>query len=106
MSAVPLVRIHPGDNVLVLTSTVKPGDGLALEGRVVKCKTALGLGHKIAARDIAKGERILKYGLPIGTATEPIAAGEHVHVHNMQSDYLPTYTHEEGHLYGKNGQGH
>jgi hypothetical protein len=101
--AVPLVRIHADDNVLVLTQTVKPGDTLDVEGRAVKAEAALGLGHKIAARDIAQGERILKYGLPIGTATEAIAAGAHVHVHNMQSDYLPTYTHEAGHRYGKDG---
>ncbi len=34
---------------------------------------------------------ILKYGAPIGVATQAIAAGAHVHVHNMRSDYTPTY---------------
>ena len=33
----------------------------------------------------------MKYGAPIGSATAAIAAGEHVHVHNMKSDYTPTY---------------
>ncbi|HRJ73596.1 MAG TPA: SAF domain-containing protein [Terrimicrobiaceae bacterium] len=47
-------------------------------------------------RDIRTGEKILKYGVPIGSATCDIAFGEHVHLHNMKSDYLPTYTLETG----------
>ena len=45
------------------------------------------LGHKLARRPIAPGEKVRKYGAPIGTATRAIAAGEHVHVHNLASDY-------------------
>ena len=44
-----------------------------------------------APAPIAAGEKVLKYGAPIGTATAAIAAGEHVHVHNIESDYTPTY---------------
>ena len=39
----------------------------------------------------APGEIIVKYGMPIGVATEAIAPGEHVHVHNIKSNYTPTY---------------
>ena len=39
---------------------------------------------------------VLKYGAVIGTATSDIGRGEHVHTHNLESDYLPTYTHEAG----------
>jgi hypothetical protein len=95
------VRIHPDDNVLVLTQTAQPGDLVDVEGRNVKVDRALTLGHKLASRPIRAGEKILKYGLPIGTATADIGLGEHVHTHNMQSDYLPTYTHEKGHEFGK-----
>lgn len=42
-------------------------------------------GHKIALRDIAPGEQITKYGEEIGVATQPIRAGEYVHVHNLDS---------------------
>jgi hypothetical protein len=45
----------------------------------------------VAARDISAGEKIFKYGAPIGSATRDICAGSTVHVHNMKSDYLPTY---------------
>ena len=51
-------------------------------------------GHKYAARDIAKGENVIKYGNPIGHATADIKAGDHVHSHNLAtnlSDNL-TYT--------------
>ena len=43
-------------------------------------------GHKYALRDIVEGENIVKYGMPIGHATKPIAKGEHVHVHNVKTN--------------------
>ena len=43
-------------------------------------------GHKYARRDIAEGENVVKYGMPIGHATRPIKAGEHVHVHNVKTN--------------------
>ena len=43
-------------------------------------------GHKYALRDIAEGENVVKYGMPIGHATRPIARGEHVHVHNLKTN--------------------
>jgi hypothetical protein len=39
------------------------------------------------------GEVVLKYGAPIGSMTEAAAVGAHVHLHNLKSDYIPTYTH-------------
>ncbi len=43
-------------------------------------------GHKIALKDIKKGENIIKYGMPIGHALEDIAAGTHVHTHNVKTN--------------------
>ena len=53
-------------------------------------------GHKYALRPIAAGENVVKYGMPIGRATEPIAPGEHVHVHNVRTnlDQQIVYTYE------------
>ena len=42
-------------------------------------------GHKYALREIAAGENVIKYGLPIGHATCTIKPGEHVHVHNVKT---------------------
>ena len=83
------LRLSPDDNILVLLTAVEAGETVFDGGAPIHITTALPLGHKIAARKIASGEKILKYGVPIGSATRPIAAGEHVHTHNIRSDYLP-----------------
>lgn len=90
------IQLSPADNIVVLTRSV-PRDGeVCIGGRPIRFSLPLGLGHKLAMRDIRTGEKILKYGVPIGSATCDIAVGEHVHLHNMKSDYLPTYTLETG----------
>ena len=43
-------------------------------------------GHKYALRDIAEGENVVKYGMPIGHASCAIKKGEHVHVHNVKTN--------------------
>ena len=43
-------------------------------------------GHKYARRVLAAGENIIKYGMPIGHATQAIAVGEHVHTHNLATN--------------------
>mgnify|MGYP000035340880 CR=1 FL=1 len=90
------IRLNPGDNILVLTRSMQAGETIEIEGGSHRLSASLGLGHKVAATRIAIGEKILKYGVPIGSATAAIEPGEHVHLHNMKSDYLPTYTLEEG----------
>lgn len=54
----------------------------------------LGDGHKYALSDIAKGENIIKYGNPIGHATEDIKKGSHVHTHNMKTNLSGELTYE------------
>ena len=80
MSDPRFLRLHHADNVLT----------------VIVATHTIPLGHKVAARDIAAGEKIIKYGAPIGSATRAIASGEHVHTHNVQSDYIPTFQRGEG----------
>ena len=92
----PLLRIAPADNVLVVVRSLEAGAQLEVEGGPIRLARPVALGHKIAARAIRRGEKILKYGVPIGSATTDIAAGEVVHLHNMKSDYLPTYQRGEG----------
>jgi altronate dehydratase small subunit len=91
-----LLRISAEDNVFVLVKSLAAGEGLVIDGHRTTLAAPLALGHKIAARGIAAGEHIVKYGAPIGSATTAIRQGEPVHLHNMKSDYLPTYTLEEG----------
>jgi hypothetical protein len=91
-----LVLLAPEDNCLVVARALGAGDALTIEGEPIAVARAIGVGHKLARRAIRAGEKVLKYGAVIGTATADIARGEHVHTHNLESDYLPTYTHEAG----------
>ena len=91
-----LLRLHAEDNVLTVISTLEAGDELLVEDTRAPVTARLPLGHKVAARAIAAGEKIVKYGAPIGSATRAIAPGEHVHTHNLRSDYLPTFARGEG----------
>jgi (2R)-sulfolactate sulfo-lyase subunit alpha len=43
------------------------------------------IGHKLAIRDLAEGETVVKYGIDIGRTVAPIATGEHAHVHNIKT---------------------
>ena len=97
----PTIRLSPTDNILVLARGLNGGEEVLIGGVVHVLNTPLGLGHKIAAHHSASGEKILKYGAPIGSAIAEIQPGEHVHLHNMKSDYLPTFTLEEGHEFHK-----
>lgn len=72
----------------VLRRQMPAGATIEIDGATVRLPQRLALGHKIALRSIAAGEKILKYGVPIGSATQAIGKGEHVHLHNMQSDYI------------------
>jgi altronate dehydratase small subunit len=91
-TAVALLRLALDDNVVVALRQLRAGERIDLDGRELTVERDVAIGHKLAARDIAPGEVIVKYGCPIGRATRPIAAGAYVHTHNVASDYLPTYT--------------
>jgi hypothetical protein len=93
------IQLSPLDNVAVLTRRLPAGTPVTLTTGTVVLDRDLGLGHKIACRPIAAGEKIVKYGVAIGSATDSIAPGAHVHLHNMRSDYLPTYTLETDRLF-------
>ncbi len=86
-----LLRLHPADNVLTVIAPLAAGDSVRIGGVPATVATPLAIGHKLAARALAAGEKVLKYGVPIGSATRAIASGEHVHTHNLRSDYLPTF---------------
>ncbi len=86
-----LLLLAPDDNVLVLRGTIAAQEVVQVGGVSVTVPVRIDMGHKIARQAIAAGARIVKYGAPIGSATEAIAMGAHVHIHNVKSDYTPTY---------------
>jgi hypothetical protein len=86
-----LLLLSPGDTVFVLRGQIEAGETVLVEGQAVTVPQRLGLGHKIARVAVAAGGKVVKYGAPIGSATRAIAVGDHVHLHNLKSDYTPTY---------------
>ncbi|WP_186420745.1 UxaA family hydrolase [Bosea sp. CS1GBMeth4] len=86
-----LILLDPRDNVFVARMRLPAGERIETGAGAALTDRDIALAHKVARRAIAPGEKILKYGAPIGVATAAIAAGSHVHVQNMKSDYTPTY---------------
>ncbi len=86
------ILLHPDDNVVVLGAQVQPGQMLDIAGLPVGVTQEVAVGHKLARHALAVGDKVLKYGAPIGSMTAPAAAGEHVHLHNMKSDYIASHT--------------
>ena len=85
------MRLSPGDNVAVALRPLKSGETVMVDDVAITIHRHIAVGHKFAARTIEKGEIVLKYNCPIGTAISRIAPGEYVHTHNVESNYLPTY---------------
>lgn len=91
--AAPHFLVHDATDTVgvVVVEDVKPGQilsGWVMEGdKTIKLKAldAVPLGHKIALKDIKKGDTILKYGHDIGRAVANIGKGHHAHVHNVKT---------------------
>ena len=81
-----------GDAVgTVVVENVKPGDELTgwvmEQDKTVKIKSLsqIPIGHKVALKDLALNDTVIKYGVDIGKVVAPIKAGEHLHVHNVKT---------------------
>ncbi|MFT5742212.1 MAG: hypothetical protein ACI86S_000269 [Paracoccaceae bacterium] len=86
-----LIILSPDDTIAVARCGIGKGEDVVLAGQSVQLAATVSMGHKLALRPMALGDKVLKYGVPIGSATAEIAVGDHVHLHNMKSDYTPTY---------------
>lgn len=82
----------PQDNCLIARAPLRAGDIILIDGQEVLLTQDIDLGHKLARRALNVGDKVLRYGAPIGSVTAPIAIGQHIHIHNLESDYIPTYT--------------
>ena len=88
--------LAPDDNVAIAKSDIAAGTALTVMGRDVTLKEKELVGHKFAFRPVKKGETIVKYGAPIGSMKTAVARGEHVHLHNLRSDYIPSTSRDLG----------
>ncbi len=90
MSVTPLsavaVHLHPHDNVAVAARPIAAGLQVRHESSTIAIHERVGMGHKLALRDIRQGEAVYKYGQVIGFASADIPAGTLVHVHNVKAD--------------------
>lgn len=91
-TALRALIVHPDDNVANLIGPGKSGQRVhcTVEGRdgveTIELLDDLPSNHKLARRDIKPEEPIIKYGLNIGTASQSIRRGQHVHAHNIESN--------------------
>ncbi|AFJ45589.1 UxaA family hydrolase [Shimwellia blattae] len=80
------IKIHPLDNVAVALEDLDQGTTLSVDGNSITLLAPVARGHKFALRAIAKGENVIKYGLPIGHTLADVQPGEHLHSHNMRTN--------------------
>ncbi len=83
-----LLRLAADDNVAVAMRKIAKGETVELGGVRYEALDEVPLAHKMALVPIQPGQELKKFGVPIGRATRAIAAGELVHVHNIESDYI------------------
>lgn len=81
----PVLVISERDNVATALEPIDAGREVRAGSATVVAAEAIPRGHKLAVRAIRAGEPVVKYGSPIGTASADIAAGAHVHTHNVAS---------------------
>jgi galactarate dehydratase len=85
----PVIVLNTADDVAVARRSIQQGSPVGIEA--LMARDLIGRGHKVALRAIAAGQEVKKYGQVIGLATQDIAPGNHVHLHNLAM--LPS-THE------------
>ena len=90
MSKLNALIIDEKDTVAVVIFPVAKGETVAFkdqsgEMKELSARTDIPIYHKIAVREMKKGEPVIKYGEHIGLAAYDIHTGEHVHVHNVQN---------------------
>ncbi|MDA3810661.1 MAG: altronate dehydratase family protein [Spirochaetaceae bacterium] len=92
-----IIRIDKRDNVAVALTSLSHGTMVQISDLEIEVKETIGQAHKVAIKDIGKGEHIIKYGSSIGHATSDIKAGDFVHTHNVKTnlDGILEYTFEK-----------
>ena len=84
-----ILVVKDTDNVATCLATLPAGAQVEFDAGgtnvALQLSDAIEFGHKFAVRGIAAGERVIKYGETIGLASQDIAAGQWVHIHNVES---------------------
>lgn len=96
------IRLSPDDDVATVVRpatagaavAVRSADGSGGEIATIVARGEIPFGHKIALRAMSAGEPLMRYGSRIGRLTAAVAAGDHVHVHNLASGFAGRATAE------------
>ena len=80
------LRINEADDVAIALDDLSAGEVVEVGGRSVTLVEDIAKGHKVALRNVAEGENVIKYGYPIGHATCPIREGAWIHSHNIKTN--------------------
>ena len=86
------ILLHPDDNVLICIAPIAAGERIDVDGQEIIAGQNIGVGHKLARRALKPGDKVLKYGAPIGSMSAAAKSGDWVHMHNLKSDYIATHT--------------
>jgi len=85
------MRLHPDDDCLVAIRPLRSGETVLVDGASVEVAADMPVGHKVASRQLAAGEPVRKCGAVIGRTTANVEVGGLLHLHNLQSNYLPAH---------------
>ncbi len=81
------IRLHAVDNCIVALQPLMQGQTIDLDEKSVTLRIKIPAGHKLAIKTIHAGQPVIKYGWPIGVATQRIEPGDHVHDHNLRCEH-------------------
>ena len=82
---VSILRLHAVDNTALATAHLSAGSDATIDEFHITATADIPAGHKVALREIPQRAPVVKFGQTIGYASESIAAGDWVHVHNVQA---------------------
>src|SRR5690625_1018995 len=80
------IQINENDNVVIALKDLPKGHTIIVNGKEMQLKDEIKRGHKVAIHSFKEQADIIKYGSPIGHATQPVLIGEHVHTHNTKTN--------------------
>lgn len=92
MNPSPILVLRDADTVGVAVVPLAAGMSVETAAGPLALRDDIPLGHKVALKDIAVDEIVLKLGFPVGAAKRGVKRGEHVHMHNLRSTYITNFS--------------
>ena len=84
-----MIILAASDNVGIALRGIAAGEiAVSGDGRRIACTEEIPQGHKLALEEIAEGQKLIRFGVPVGIARSAITPGALAHVHNVRSQYL------------------